>query len=525
MLFLFIPFFAFSQSKETRREISKIYAGYKSLGSEACTDCYGKQTSENDCAGFEEKIKEYSCNADATILNPFMIVNERNKRDDKIPLACQMYLLKKISQQTPELIKKYNISGAKKDLFDLGAAMHFFHRNQLLDTMLLNTCSDFSSNLEKLAMDVQSLVFSDMMRLNESVLASLKTRLNDVRRKKYAKTDAQKEEVELDMKNRLDAKTGTELEEAYCKALTPCALAGGESRYYPKLKKTYCIKGGLMLDKSCLKLKGEMKRQFDRALEGMGKDTAKCMDGLGGNGSVLKEAMNEHLSTTIEHEYGKMFRTQICCGSDGCASESVNSFSKEDRDNLRRDTGALAKGKGSPFGTVFLSASVLNGGEHNMKRTLFHEMLHRLGMADHPFHNMTAGDQYMNMVPKGGKCVNASAGDSDKYPIKWVAQEGKCIPDPSMSVENIECAKLLTSGKMEVMDPIYACEKTCFTISDTVKKSKEFKQAQKLCQSFAGVGIPTAVQDVTQIQGQANNQQVNLCSFWQAIGEQPVRNQ
>jgi hypothetical protein len=202
-----------------------------------------------------------------------------------------------------------------------------------------------------------------------------------------------------------------EQEREYCRRVVPsgCEQLGGRMRSLPPpFVGEACVAGGLAIDSSCLSQSPSRLANLKSSIEALTNTGVRCLSGgRGGTPGLAPEAgqvLRDHLEAATP-------KTQVCCVTGGCANP-VPGFRQSG--NVVSENAAADSIGDAGGGTVRIPPGGLS--RSDLRATLFHEMLHQIGMCDAGHeHNTFTQIRFVDWVvekPAGGSCP---AGYRERY--------------------------------------------------------------------------------------------------------------
>jgi hypothetical protein len=377
-----------------------------------CETCVSSPPTASDCASVPPfRLDAVHCDPDNSVVNPFAVLTRT------LPQRCKLYLLGRAHGATAEIVSSRKLTGSPRAVVELGGSLHFLAQRGILrgaDGPAAPECS----------------VDAPIRRLATDVATALEPEYRGV---------------------------GTYAEE-YCSAILPaCELMGG--KLVRVGRQEICRRGGVVIDRSCLTASMDRRKRVARALASITGQGAQCLSNdftsAGPGGRSAAQKLIEHFDTSPD------LRTQLCCGSGGCTSNVDSVFGRYTQpvSEAYRTMDAIATQTGSGRGIIEITDSGLDPvgiPQAEISATLFHEFLHRIGMATGPFHNHPNG-----LVPaRPGSACPTLGGDTFRE------ESGLCMPTNP-------CYARARTGSIYRTDAVYACTAACFPGTQFDKRGTE----------------------------------------------------
>ena len=184
-------------------------------------------------------------------------------------------------------------------------------------------------------------------------------------------------------------------EQSYCRAVVPppCAQLGG--RMTAVAGTQACVAGGVVVDSSCLTQTPAKLEALSSAISALRTTGLSCLRGRPGRPGIAPEVgqgLADHLSGNP--------KTQICCTTSSCSS-GVPGFVQPG--GTVSATAAGDSYGNAQGGTIRIPPAQLTASD--FRGTLFHEMLHQMGLCDSSEHNSFGSISFTNWAitkPAGG---------------------------------------------------------------------------------------------------------------------------
>ncbi|MBI3542115.1 MAG: hypothetical protein HY075_02410 [Deltaproteobacteria bacterium] len=239
-------------------------------------------------------------------------------------------------------------------------------------------------------------------------------------------------------------------------------------------KERRCVAGGLVLDSSCLKLDGKKAAVLKDALSAVTGYGNSCLSKL--NGAAGAQLKTHLFGDGAPH-------TQICC-SKACEKSVYPTIADASRlEAIQHGTTRAMSNSSARYGSIHVfdvAFTAKDGG--SIKGTLFHEMLHRMGMCTNPHHDQAYSAKAVIPVPCSDDCrghhedgftysqKKVSADQAREFHADCAESKKKgeiCFDvgaDGCACIANVTCPK----GNFDAIihpqkyDPVYGCEEACF---------------------------------------------------------------
>lgn len=497
-----------------------------------CNNCLRPEASEEDCIGFEEQVKQLSCDGNGGMINPFSLMSNRNPENGQLSANCRHYLFKKASEQALEMLESQALGESERKVLYMAPILYYISRTNSLsmEARVFGNCGSSPEALE-IASQVSAIIEGSILIDISSKLdtlqetAELEVKARKLRGKAENLPAGAKRNRLLLQEQKLMGKIAilsrsdenSILEEEYCNAVGNCRLLGGEMKsinIQGHEVGPLCLKGGLFIDDSCLKLKGKNLRNFSRGLSGLKQRASSCLQDIGGAALDGRTRFQQHLETPLESDQGPWPRTQICCGDNGCDGQAITDIDTETLDNFRLGTIHGLATAGSSVGTVYLSHQTIQSPQRSLQSWMFHEFLHRIGVPCHPLHNHP--DQNLSEPNEQGQCYPQSipvANRGEEKVLRWINDDGKCIPDPTLSIEMQNCANHIAKTKVRDFDPVYACQNACFGFDNDSDTSIN-ERNRTVCRTFiSNISESPGSNPLELIGLNRDGESVNLCQM------------
>ncbi len=470
-----------SKEEALARASCELYGACAKMGSE---QTFKKTYNHDICAGGSNakiRNRKFFCDDGLRFPNPYAISASAFDDQPGTP-ACRYYLLATASTQAKAALKDKN---DPSDILTLGSRLGAVEPDCLRSHSLGND-----------ALIADSAKITTLVALDDKETGAKYCKLVKPTGCKALGGQLQKVQVML---------TDDDCTE-HCTTAGHCTLSCKEQRLA-------CVAHGLILDKSCLDLKGATLDALKKAIfEATVKGPSCLAHEVGGIGG--KAASSEFA------KQGKQLHTQVCCGDTTCKSPVLPPQDQVTIDRKLAKKGVVGFTSESRFATIQLLGRGLKRPEQ-LSGELFHEMLHRLGLCKNPDHNDVGKTMaYKISCDASAACRTGynkltaaeMATYDDLYTQREVARErakrGANNHDSMMvmsfmvgtekgvSPGECACAGMATCPKGQPLfmlppryetDPVYACHASCFPESVGMKKS-DTANARDLCASAADFG-------------------------------------
>lgn len=503
MIYFILYLLTFNQSWATAPTSSTSSAHHSIAASIApinTCNCYGVEYSETDCSEADPAIMQnISCDGNDEFINPFYVYSK--KRD--LPPACVGYLLEQASAQSTNLLQNFLTSENYRGVVELGGTLNVLRRNRLLETSSIsilnsdNPCG-VDTNVMRAAHTVSDILFMPAGELESLLTPALRQITLDSQIKAAEASHASKSSIKALHRQR-DAvflnEIGGTMATDYCNAVDSCKVMGGTQRTVDGF--SFCQVDGIAYDPSCFDLPPILRANFMRNIRDTQNRGVSCLRGLNGSAATVGDALDNHFETSVG---AGLPRTQICCGNNGCkGSNTTFGLGGRAHDSERlRSIGGISYGGSANHGAIVFSNSTIQSHDRSPTQGLmFHEFLHRLGACNSPLHNHQ--DRREMRPNASGACYPASDGVTSD--IVFIAQDGRCVPDPASP--NASCASAMTTLSTDQYDPIYACQTACFSERPSASgiEQERFDRSKELCRAFVGSNGLSSESQSTAIKG------------------------